>query len=1007
MIKDVFQHAEGNKAEFTAAIIKALMELQREDEKMDSSPGEMQEFADFISREISNKTKQLAGEDTQVRFSPYTINLAMNVYLQSCGSFEDLRQRSLTALPCVRYLQKLKSSFHSTEGDNPACYAPLLDTNYLTFPAGHLCVDEVTIKSDLVWNVKNNEITGFCNIGTSPKILKEQLKSVLANEDDYGTDGHAVMCNQWRFRSVFNEHYTSEFFFNNGSLDSDEMMRQLLEVLTNFESIGVAIHGVCCDGGGANEGVFGMFRAHNSIKDNMMILGKDDVAMTNPCDTTRVIWFWNCQVHNLKNCRNAIWRSYAVDCRREGEGQLGKSLSGRKKCLMCYKDKAPFGWQGMEDSYARQRKRVKDKAGNMPLSYQAVNLDGLTLMQVSLAKAAFAKEVLAEITDHCRNELVEELKTNDLDPEREEKKGYNVEGRLGAGKRFLHYAHVFRKAIPSEAESRRNYKQVKSDICLLEYLSVMHTIFIERFVNKEWSITSQNIDEEIAALMEAISVLGVWQEEKSLFKGDLPSDVPKTSWQRHVMAWKTFRNLRVGISGFFGYARDILNRYGEKVFYVPAHHSNQSMIEAYFSKMRAHRHDYTSKIAVAAKASNAMSLIRSGVSIVDVENGAKHRQVTFDCWSSKRVGIETVDVPIFPPNSTVQPKTAIGNLLLNFMKTDIAEAGFVNYLLGNTRLADYARLSIGTQQEMFFKCIIEGGCEDAFNAGCQKVVEWSWHTLDNSLDAPNNSPRRLYFYNLHERLVELNTEKKGNDPINNNLGWSIVHIILSKYVLGQVKNAFDTMLPATMPVNTVDCLETVRNDVNRFAGWSLFSIRHVLMKGTWSQQFDEEDKDTLFRLLDDMSTKERDIVSNKNYIEEYYPFIERINNEGGLTLWSPKYIKLGFSILKSITKRLSFDELRVRGNAYSKVVRKEVVKEVEKEMLPTFLDLSSSITGDEVICKRLLFQIVDKTFHCRTGAFLKVYKSEKMMRGTTGEKSSGIREILKHATGATAETTNT
>jgi len=226
------------------------------------------------------------------------------------------------------------------EGDNLACYAPLSDGKFLSFPARNLCIDKVTVKSDLVWNVKNNKITGFCNVGTLPKILKEQLKRILSNDDKDDTDCHSVMANQWRFQSVFNEHHTSEFFFNNGSLDSDEMMRQLLEVLTNYKSIGVAVQGVCCDGGGANEGLFGMFHVHNSITDSMAILGIDDVTMINPYKSTRVVWFWNCSVHNMKNCWNAIWRSYAVDCQRKGE--VGKDMAQCKKCLMHYHDQAPF-----------------------------------------------------------------------------------------------------------------------------------------------------------------------------------------------------------------------------------------------------------------------------------------------------------------------------------------------------------------------------------------------------------------------------------------------------------------------------------------------------------------------------------------------------------------------------------------------------------------------------------------------------------------------------------------
>jgi len=69
--------------------------------------------------------------------------------------------------------------------------------------------------------------------------------------------------------------------------------------------------------------------------------------------------------------------------------------------------------------------------------------------------------------------------------------------------------------------------------------------------------------------------------------------------------------------------------------------------------------------------------------------------------------------------------------------------------------------------------------------------------------------------------------------------------------------------------------------------------------------------------------------------------------------------------------------------------------------------LTSKITDDKEVNKHLFHQIVNKTFHCQTGAFLKFYKSKHMLRGTKGEKSSGIRETLKHATGANATSKKT
>jgi len=240
-----------------------------------------------------------------------------------------------------------------------------------------------------------------------------------------------------------------------------------------------------------------------------------------------------------------------VDCQRKGE--VGKDMAKCKKCLMHYHDQAPFSWQGMQDSYKRQKDKVThEQAGNMALSYQVVHLDSLMLMNVPLAKAAFCKEVLAEILDYCCMQLTDELKKNDLDPERDKEKGYKVKGGQGSGKWFLHYAAMFRKAIPTDAQSHKKYKQVKSDICLLEYLSVMHSIFIEPLVNKDWCLTLTNIDEELAAIREAVALLGTWQEEKSLFQAALPPGANKTSWQHHLMAWKMYCNLRIGVSGFFG-----------------------------------------------------------------------------------------------------------------------------------------------------------------------------------------------------------------------------------------------------------------------------------------------------------------------------------------------------------------------------------------------------------------------------------------------------------------------
>ncbi len=229
------------------------------------------------------------------------------------------------------------------------------------------------------------------------------------------------------------------------------------------------------------------------------------------------------------------------------------------------------------------------------------------------------------------------------------------------------------------------------------------------------------------------------------------------------------------------------------------------MIEAY---------DFASKVHVAASSSNAITLIKSGGSIVDVENGFKHRDIVFKSWHAKLVMKNTADVPFLPPNPSAKSKSALGTLVFNHLKTNFANKGFAKYLINNTLLVDYTKLLIGMPQEDVFKCIVEGEHETMFNMQCQSVIEWCWLTLDNSLDAPNNIPHQLYFYNLHQKLVELNKETNENHPMHNSVGWSILHLILSKLVLGKVKHVFQTLHPSLTTKVTVDCLQMVKYDVN-------------------------------------------------------------------------------------------------------------------------------------------------------------------------------------------------
>ena len=65
----------------------------------------------------------------------------------------------------------------------------------------------------------------------------------------------AVYVNQWRFRSVHGVLHNAEFFFNDGSLDGDELLDQLTHVLLSYELVGAKVLGIVSDAGGNNAGL--------------------------------------------------------------------------------------------------------------------------------------------------------------------------------------------------------------------------------------------------------------------------------------------------------------------------------------------------------------------------------------------------------------------------------------------------------------------------------------------------------------------------------------------------------------------------------------------------------------------------------------------------------------------------------------------------------------------------------------------------------------------------------
>ena len=167
---------------------------------------------------------------------------------------------NVQVLPSISTLKKLKAQMKVNEGTCPKLYGWLHDqfldgdisgTSKREW-TGHLMFDKMKLKEDVAWNSSTHELTGLVDGGKDSSIASE-LKALLeGNESISGVKEYDVAksVQQYRFRSTEGKTINGEFFYNNGSLTADEMLSQLLQVITSFELVGCKIFMVLADAGG-------------------------------------------------------------------------------------------------------------------------------------------------------------------------------------------------------------------------------------------------------------------------------------------------------------------------------------------------------------------------------------------------------------------------------------------------------------------------------------------------------------------------------------------------------------------------------------------------------------------------------------------------------------------------------------------------------------------------------------------------------------------------------------
>jgi hypothetical protein len=272
-----------------------------------------------------------------------------------------------------------------------------------------LASDEVSFESD--GSVSNDEATGdvskqtaLSNEGKDDNNEQEVGKqeepaTKKAEEEDPNLYEPITYVNLFRIRNVFNRAMNGEFFFNTGSFTGDDMLAQIIHVISCLELVGFTVKGTCMDAGGTNASLLKALM-HQLIDGRWV--DSETYVFNNPVDPSRTIAFIFCAVHGLKAFRNTLLRSVPEGSRNL---KLGNSSLGWEA------GEASFGWKQILDVYERMEAVVNDN-GYRPVRnfvHSVAYPDKASLMRVPDAKVPFLFDMIVFQID----ELAEKLKCDD------------------------------------------------------------------------------------------------------------------------------------------------------------------------------------------------------------------------------------------------------------------------------------------------------------------------------------------------------------------------------------------------------------------------------------------------------------------------------------------------------------------------------------------------------------------------------------------------------------------
>lgn len=159
---------ERMKAELSSNSVEILNDISNDlVEIISNSETKLTPFMELFWQQ---QKKLFATSKTGVRFHPTIIRYCLSLAIKSPSCYNELRQSGILKLPCLRTLRDYKNYIKPSTGFQPEVIAELKNqvVNY-TDNQRYVCllIDEMKIKSNLVFHKDTNELIGFVDLGDS------------------------------------------------------------------------------------------------------------------------------------------------------------------------------------------------------------------------------------------------------------------------------------------------------------------------------------------------------------------------------------------------------------------------------------------------------------------------------------------------------------------------------------------------------------------------------------------------------------------------------------------------------------------------------------------------------------------------------------------------------------------------------------------------------------------------------------------------------------------------